>query len=49
VEYLIDEIEKAWQEPGKRCFQVLAGDNKRFRLCYNVAKERWSLNELVRS
>ena len=49
VEYLIEEIEEAWREPGKRCFRVIVGDNKRFKLCYNVAKEQWSLNELVRS
>ena len=49
VEYPVGQIEKAWQEPGKRYFQVLAGGNKRFRLCYNVAEEQWSLIELVRS
>lgn len=49
VEYPVKEIEEAWQEPGKRCFRVLAGGNKRFKLCYNVAKGQWSLTELVRS
>lgn len=49
VEYRVREIEKAWQEPGKRCFQVRVGDNKRFMLCYNEAEGRWSLTELVRS
>ena len=49
VEYLVEEIEEAWQEPGKRCFRVLAGDKKRFKLCYNETKEQWSLTELVRS
>lgn len=49
VEYLVEEIEEAWQEPGKRCFNVKTGDKKRFRLCYNETKERWSLTELVRS
>ena len=49
VEYPVEEIEKAWQEPGKKYFQVLTGGNKRFRLCYNVTKEQWSLTELVRS
>ena len=49
VEYLVEEIEESWQEPGKRCFRVLVGDNKRFKLCYNEAKEQWFLIELVRS
>ena len=46
VEYLVEEIEKAWQEPGKRCFQVLSGDKKRFKLCYNETKEQWSITSL---
>jgi len=49
VEYLVEEIEEAWQESGKRCFRVLTSDNKRFKLCYNETKEQWSLTELVRS
>ena len=49
VAYRVDQLEEAWQEPGKRCFLVLAGGRKRFRLCYNVAEGRWSLTELVRS
>ena len=49
VEYLIEEIEEAWREPGKSWFRVRVGDNKRFKLCYNKTKEQWSLTELVRS
>ena len=49
VEHLIEEIEEAWQEPGKRCFTVRTGDKKRFRLCYNKTKKQWSLTEVVRS
>ncbi len=49
VEYQVQEIEGTWQEPGKRCFRVRVGGNKRFKLCYNVAEGRWSLTELVRS
>ena len=48
VEYEVVAIEKAWQEPEERCFLVKTGDNKFFRLCYNEAKERWSVNEVVR-
>ena len=49
MEYEIKEIKKAWQEPGKRYFQVITGDNKLFQLCYNEAEKQWSLTELVRS
>jgi len=47
-EYEVAEIEKAWQGPGKRYFQVRTKDNKLFRLCYNEAEEQWSLTELTR-
>ncbi len=47
VEYRVEGIEKAWLEPGKRCFQVRTADNKRFRLCYNEAEKKWSLIVLV--
>ena len=49
VEYEVGEIEKAWVAPGERHFQVRTRDNKRFKLCYNEAKEQWSLTELIRS
>jgi len=48
VEYEVEEIEKAWQEPGKRYFQARTKDNKLFRLCYNETEDQWSLTELVR-
>lgn len=48
-EYEVEEIERAWQEPGKRHFQVSTRDNKLFRLCYNEIQKQWSLTELVRS
>ena len=47
IKYEVQEIERAWLEPGERHFQVRTGDNKKFQLCYNEAKEQWSLNELV--
>ena len=46
VEYEVEEIEKAWVEPGKRYFQVRTKDNRLFRLCYNEAEERWALTEV---
>ena len=47
--YEVAEIEKAWQQPGKRCFQVSTGDNKLFNLCYNETQHQWSLTEIARS
>ena len=49
VEYQVQKIEDTWQEPGKKCFLVCVGDNKRFKLCYNVTEGQWSLTELARS
>ena len=48
IEYEVEEIEKAWQEPGERYFHVRTRDNKLFRLCYNETEDQWSLIELVR-
>ena len=47
VEYEVEEIERAWLEPGERHFQVSTKDNKLFRLCYNEVEQQWSLIELV--
>ena len=48
VEYHVEAIENAWQEPGERHFLVRTGGNKLFQICYNEAEERWSLTEVVR-
>jgi hypothetical protein len=48
VEYKVEKIERAWQEPGERHFLVKTGDNKNFRLCYNDVKETWTVTEVVR-
>jgi hypothetical protein len=47
-EYEVEEIEKEWQEPGNRYFQVRTEDNRLFRLCYNEAEDQWSLREVGR-
>jgi len=47
-EYEVEEIEKAWVEPGKKYFQVRTKDNKMFNLCYNETEDRWSINEVGR-
>jgi len=49
IEYEVDKIEKAWQEPEGKYFQVRTNDNKLFQLCYNEVEKEWSLTELVRS
>ena len=47
IEYEIQEIEKSWQEPGERHFQVRTKDNKLFQLGYNEREKGWSLIELA--
>ncbi|MFC1965444.1 hypothetical protein ACFLWI_00620 [Chloroflexota bacterium] len=44
-DYKVEEIEKAWLEPGERHFKIRTGDNKIFRLCYNEVDHQWSLIE----
>ena len=48
VEYGVEEIEKAWQEPGEKHFRVRTKDNSLFQLVYNEIEKKWSLIELVR-
>jgi len=48
TEYEVEKIEKAWQEPGKKYFQVRTRDNKLFQLCYNETEKQWSIVEFVR-
>ncbi|MFC1941230.1 hypothetical protein ACFLWL_02330 [Chloroflexota bacterium] len=47
MKYEVEEIEKEWLEPGKKCFRVRTGDNKLFQLCYNETEQQWSIIELV--
>ena len=47
IEYEVEEIERAWQEPGEKHFQIRTSENKLFNLCYNETKDYWSLTELV--
>ena len=49
IAYEVAEIEKTWQQPGERCFQVSTRDNRLFNLCYNETLQRWSLTEVARS
>ncbi len=47
IDYKIEEIERAWLEPGERYFQARTRDNKHFRLCYNETEKEWAVVELV--
>ena len=46
-DYEVEQIEKAWLEPGKRYFQIRSRDNKKFRLCYDEKARQWSIIELI--
>lgn len=46
-EYRVKEIEKVWQEPGKRLFKVTTDGGKSFELCYNETDDQWSAIDLV--
>jgi hypothetical protein len=46
-EYEVTAIEKDWQEPGKKCFQVRTRDSKLCQLCYNDMENTWSIIELT--
>ena len=47
IKYKVKEIEKAWQELGKRLFKVTRDEGKSFELCYNEAGDQWSAIELI--
>jgi len=47
IEYEVEEIEREWQEPGERHFQVRTRGNKLFQLCYNEVERQWSVIEVV--
>ena len=46
--YEVEEVEKAWLEPGGKCFLVRSRDNKFFKLCYNEMADRWQITEYTR-
>ena len=49
IEYEVEEIERAWQEPGERHFHVRTRDNKLFQLRYNEVTRQWSAVEIVKN
>jgi len=46
IEYEVEEIERAWQEPEEKHFLVRTRGNEFFQLCYNETEKQWSLTEL---
>ena len=45
--YEVEKVEREWQEPGQKHFQVLTRDRKNFRLCYNEGQDQWSIIEIL--
>lgn len=46
-EYEVKEIEKAWQEPGKKLFKVITNKGEIFELCYNETEDYWPAIEVL--
>jgi hypothetical protein len=47
VAHEVAAVEKAWLEPGRRCFLVRTGASKFFQLCYNESIGSWSASEIA--
>jgi hypothetical protein len=47
IEYEVEKLEKAWQEPGERHFRVRTRGNRLFQLCYDETEKQWSLRPLL--
>ena len=45
IEYKVQRIEKEWQEPGARLFEVVTEDCRIFILSYNERGDEWSAFE----
>ena len=48
IEHRVKQIEKEWQEPGARLFQVRSEDGRLFILSYNERGDEWSAFELTK-
>jgi hypothetical protein len=48
VEHKVKKIEKEWQEPGARLFQVRTEGGGLFVLSYNEHGDEWSAYELLK-
>lgn len=46
-EYEVSFIQKEWQEPSKRFFQIRTQDERLFELCYNENQDQWLVTELA--
>ena len=49
VEVRVKNVERTWQEPGKKSFRVRTEDDRTFELCYHEGGDRWSAAEWVSS
>jgi hypothetical protein len=47
VEHKVKKIEKEWQEPGARLFQVRTENGGLFVLSYNERGDEWSAYEIL--
>jgi hypothetical protein len=47
IEHKVKQIEKEWQEPGARLFEVRTDDGILFVLSYNERGDEWSAFEIV--
>ncbi len=47
TEYRVKDVEKEWQEPGKRHFRVCTDDDRMFELCYYEDSGQWLATEWV--
>ncbi len=48
IEHKVKQIEKEWQEPGARLFQIRTEDGRFFILSYNERSDEWSALELTK-
>lgn len=46
-ELSIESVERAWREPGRRLFRVVAEAGRLFELCYDETCDLWSAVELM--
>jgi hypothetical protein len=48
IKHKVEQIEKEWQEPEVRLFEVVTEDSRFFVLSYNERGDEWSAFELTK-
>ena len=48
IEYKVQRVERAWQEPGERHFLIRTEDDKLLEIAYYEKEDQWLAIELVR-